>query len=89
MTRAILISLLFLVGCGLIKKEDNKKYQSFPYFPDTSAYPELQVNWDRTLSNSNVYWLGAYGVWENGGGFMEIANEIELHLDQSEENIYQ
>jgi murein DD-endopeptidase MepM/ murein hydrolase activator NlpD len=74
-----------MLSCSRAKKEN---FEIIPYVPDSSAYPQLSLEWDRPLDNSNVRFLGAYGVWENGGGFQEIAGEIELHLDVSGENIY-
>lgn len=81
-----LILLLSLTGCGVLKKKE--EYDSYPFVPDTAAYPSLQIYWDRPLDSASVHWLGPYGIWENGGGFDEIAGEIELHLHQNHENIY-
>lgn len=81
---------IFATSCEKInfKKKQNENYIYYPYIPDTNAYPELNLKWEHSLDNSNVVWLGAFGVWEGVGAHVEIAGEIEIHPLHGDEYIY-
>lgn len=68
--------------------EDLARYPHYDYFPETWELPSLHIFWDRTLDRNSVTWLGTYGIWEGNGDHIEIAAELELHLNVSGESIY-
>lgn len=59
-----------------------------PYVPDTDAIPSVTLKFDNPLSANTVHYIGVFGVIENGGGFDEVATEVELHLEDESASIY-
>lgn len=83
-----LICAVMLFHACANKNEKKTLVPSFPYYPDTDAIPALSLLWDRPLDSNSVSWIGTYGVWEGTGAHVEIAAELELHLNLSGEAIY-